>query len=250
MNDMRESFLSRGWMLRLAVVSAFTVPIPLLAVSLSKAQRTAATAQPCTPDNGGITLPQGFCATIFADNVGHARQVAVAPNGVLYVNTWSGRYYRNDTPPAGGFLVALQDTSGSGHADRIVRFGPGPESGNAGGTGIALHNGALYAETNDRIVRYLLPAGNIAPSGAPDVIVSELPLTGDHPMHPFRIDADGSLYVDLGSATNACQVENRIPQSKGIEPCTAGLTEYDVLDNRCRSEFFHQWLRAHGGRAQ
>jgi hypothetical protein len=29
-----------------------------------------------------------------------------------------------------------------------------------------------------------------------------------------------------------------------------GLTEYDVLDNRCRSEFFHQWLQAHGGRAQ
>jgi hypothetical protein len=29
-----------------------------------------------------------------------------------------------------------------------------------------------------------------------------------------------------------------------------GLTEYDVLDNRCRSEFFHQWLRAHGGRVQ
>jgi hypothetical protein len=36
----------------------------------------------------------------------------VAPNGVLYVNTWSGAYCRNDTPPAGGFLVVLQDTTG------------------------------------------------------------------------------------------------------------------------------------------
>ena len=90
---MRESFLRRSWMLRLAAVSAFALPIPLLAVSLSKAQvgqRTAATSQPCAPDNGGITLPQGFCATVFADNVGHARHMAVAPNGVLYVNTWSG----------------------------------------------------------------------------------------------------------------------------------------------------------------
>jgi hypothetical protein len=115
----------------------------------------------------------------------------------------------------------------------MVRFGSGTESGDAGGTGIALYNGALYAETNDRIVRYLLPAGNIAPSGAPDVIVSGLPLTGDHPMHPFRIDADGSFYVDLGSATNACQGENRIPQSRGIEPCTeletrAGTWRYDA----------------------
>jgi hypothetical protein len=28
-----------------------------------------------------------------------------APDGTLYVNTWSGiYYYNNDTPPAGGFL--------------------------------------------------------------------------------------------------------------------------------------------------
>ena len=69
----------------------------------------------------------------------------------------------------------------------------------------------FYAEVNDRIVRYALPAGTIAPTGAPEVIVSGLPLTGDHPMHPFAIDAQGGLYVNLGSATNACQVENRMP---------------------------------------
>jgi hypothetical protein len=27
----------------------------------------------CGGDNGGITLPSGFCATIFADNLGHAQ---------------------------------------------------------------------------------------------------------------------------------------------------------------------------------
>jgi glucose/arabinose dehydrogenase len=126
---------------------------------------------------------------VFADNIGHARQMVVAPNGVLYVNTWSGRYYRNDKPPAGGFLIALKDTTGNGRADVVVRFGPGTESGNAGGTGIALYNCALYAETNDRIVRYALPAETVAPRDPPQVIVSGLPLTGDHPMHPFKIDA-------------------------------------------------------------
>jgi hypothetical protein len=29
-----------------------------------------------------------------------------------------------------------------------------------------------------------------------------------------------------------------------------GLTEYDVLVNRCRSELYHQWVRAHGGTVQ
>ncbi len=83
----------------------------------------------CANDNGGITLPPGFCATVFADNIGHARHLVIAPNGVVYVNTWSGRYYGNDTPPAGGFLVALQDTKGTGKADVVRRFGPDFASG-------------------------------------------------------------------------------------------------------------------------
>jgi len=212
------------------------VALPLTASLLAaqESERTAAqAAQRCTADNGGITLPPGFCATVFADNIGHVRQMVVGPNGVLYVNTWSGRYYHNDTPPAGGFLVALQDTTGAGRADVVIRFGPGRESGNAGGTGIAIYDGGLYAETNDRIVRYALPPETVAPRGAPEVIVSGLPLTGDHPMHPFKIDADGNLYVDLGSATNACQAANRMPASPGINPCTeletrAGIWRYDA----------------------
>jgi glucose/arabinose dehydrogenase len=125
--------------------------------------------------------PPGFCATVFADNMGHIRQMVVAPNGVLYVNTWSGRYYRNDVPPAGGFLIALRDSTGSSRADRVTRFGPAADSGNAGGTGIALDKEALFAETNDRIVRYALPPNAMVPNGSPEVIVSGLPLTGDHP---------------------------------------------------------------------
>ena len=225
---------------------AMSLPIGLLVLTTGSSSAPGESntavmrAGSCAGDNGGITLPPGFCATVFADNIGHARQMAVAPNGVVYVNTWSGTYYRNDTPPPGGFLVALQDTTGAGRADVNLRFGSGVESGNAGGTGIALHNGALYAETNDRIVRYALPAGTIAPSTPPDVIVSGLPLTGDHPMHPFKIDAHGGLYVDLGSATNSCQGANRMPKSVGIQPCSeletrAGIWRYDA--NRTGQRF-------------
>jgi mono/diheme cytochrome c family protein len=72
------------------------------------------------------------------------------------------------------------------------------------------------------------------------VIVSGLPLTGDHPMHPFAIDPQGALYVDLGSATNSCQEANRMPNSPGINPCTeletrAGTWRYDA--NRTGQKF-------------
>jgi hypothetical protein len=144
----------------------------------------------------------------------------VAPSGVLYVNTWSGRYYGNDTPHAGGFLVVLQDKSGAGKADVIERFGETVQSGGAGGTGIGIYKGSIYAENNDRILRYSLPAGSIVPSGSADTIVSELPLDGDHPMHPFIISPEGSMYIDVATATNSCQLKNRTLESPGAEPCT------------------------------
>jgi glucose/arabinose dehydrogenase len=198
------------------------------------AEANGAAANACVGDSG-ITLSPGFCATVFADNLGHVRHMAVAPNGVLYVNTWSGRYYRNDAPPAGGFIVALKDSSGSGRADVIERFGRGVPEGSAGGTGIALYKGGLFVEQNDKIIRYPLPTDShsIVPEGSPETVVSGLPLTGDHPMHPFVIDAAGNLYVDLGSATNSCQADNRVKGSPGLEPCTeretrGGIWRYDA----------------------
>jgi glucose/arabinose dehydrogenase/cytochrome c5 len=192
-----------------------------------------AKSQACPNDDGGLKLPAGFCATVFADDIGHARHMVVAPSGVLYVNTWSGTYYGNDTPHAGGFLVALQDKSGAGKADVIERFGKTVQSGGAGGTGIGLYKGSIYAEIDDRIVRYSLPAASIVPNVSAETIVSGLPLGGDHPMHPFIINAEGSMYVDVATATNSCQLKNRTLKSPGADPCTeletrGGIWLYDA----------------------
>ena len=124
---MRDHLTNRGRAAQFAAMTFLIIGM-LLANGSSSAARdehnTAPTpTEACADDNGGITLPPGFCATVFADNIGHARHLVVAPNGVVYVNTWSGRYYGNDTPPAGGFLVALQDTTGDGRADVNIRFG-------------------------------------------------------------------------------------------------------------------------------
>jgi glucose/arabinose dehydrogenase len=194
---------------------------------------TAMRSTDCPTDDSGLRLPSGFCATIFADHIGHARHLVVSPQGVVYVNTWSGRYYPNSPPPAGGFLVALQDTHGTGTADVIRRFGDTTESGGAGGTGIGLFDGSLYAEINDKIVRYALSADSLVPLGAAQTIVSGLPLGGDHPMHPFAIDSQGSLFVDVATATNSCQVKNRTLRSPGKQPCTeletrGGIWRFDA----------------------
>ena len=228
-----------GGLSSLTAAAAFATALLLFAVSPSHAQQPAA----CPGDNGGITLSPGFCATVFADNLGHVRHLAVAPNGVVYANTWSGRYYRGDTTRPDPFLIALQSTKHDGQADNIARFGPTKADGDAGGTGIAIYKNYVYAETNDRIVRYALPATGIAPTTTAETVVSGLPLTGDHPMHPIQIDNQGNLYVDLGTATNSCQSENRMPNVPGISPCTeletrGGTWRFDAnkLDQKFSSE--------------
>jgi glucose/arabinose dehydrogenase/mono/diheme cytochrome c family protein len=221
------------WKWRVVCLAAFSVgaqvgQAPVFAEGL--AQKTSSS---CSGGGGGITLPKGFCATIFADNIGHARQIVVASDGTVFVNTWSGRYYGNDKPHAGGFLVALKDTKGAGEANVNIRFGQTFEEGGHGGTGIALYKHRLYAEVNDRILRYDLKEGELAPTGQAEVILSGMPISGDHPMHPFAIDAEGNLFVSMGSATNACEMKNRMPHSLGNEPCIeletrGGIWKYDA----------------------
>jgi glucose/arabinose dehydrogenase/mono/diheme cytochrome c family protein len=194
----------------------------------------------CPSDDTGLTLPPGFCATVFADGIGHARHLVVSPSGVVYVNTWSGAYYGNEASHAGRFLVALQDKTGAGKADVIKRFGGTAQSGARGGTGIGFYEGWIYAEVNDRIVRYALPAGSIVPRKSSESIVSGLPLGGDHPMHPFIIDAQGWMYVDVATATNSCQLQNRQLESPGANPCTeletrGGIWRYDA--NKTNQKF-------------
>src|SRR5690242_7882079 len=158
------------------VLSKVTLPLVILIAALfagsllapvhgqsKPAAKTKAASQTCANDDSGLKLPPGFCATVFADDIGHARQMVGADNGVLYVNTWSGDYYGKQPPHPGGFLVALQDKSGTGKADVIERFGETVQTGGAGGTGIGIYKDSLYAEINDKIVRYALPTNSIAP---------------------------------------------------------------------------------------
>jgi glucose/arabinose dehydrogenase len=187
----------------------------------------------CPGDNGGLSLSPGFCAVVIADNLGHVRHMAQAPDGTIYANTWSGTYYVGSPPPAGGFLLAIKP-KGDGKAE-VTRFGQTPADGVAGGTGVAVYKGHVYAEVNDKIVRYAIPSSGAPAGKSPEVVLSGMPLGGNHPMHPFVIDPKGQIFVDMGTATNACQGEagDRKPGVKGMSPCTeletrGGTWKYDA----------------------
>jgi len=184
-----------------------------------------AASSACPGDNGGITLPTGFCATVFADLSGGPRHITVAENGDVFVQMLeSGSGLESGTGKGG--IVALRDTDHDGRADSSVSFGA------AGGTGIGLYHGYLYADAETSIVRYSLAAGSLTPSGPAQTIVTALP-TGGHAARNFTFDSAGAIYVNIGSRTNACQQKDREKGSPGHDPCTelqtrAGIWKFDA----------------------
>jgi len=173
---------------------------------------TAQSKIACAPDNGGITLPQGFCALIVAEDVGTSRHMAVAPNGDLYVAT-NTRGARGG-PQTGGGVVALRDTNGDGKFDVREQISSGAT------TGVALRNGYLYLAHPKTIERYKMTAGQLKPTGEAEVVVKDLP--PDSPQHNDKgltFDGKGSLYINVGAPSNACQNPDRRPGVKGQDPC-------------------------------
>jgi glucose/arabinose dehydrogenase len=159
----------------------------------------------CPGNNGGLTLPPGFCATRYAENVPAARHLVVSPAGDLFVAT----------APRTGTLssfVGLRDTDGDGVAETRETVG------NLPGNGIDWENGYLYFAANDRVLRYALPSGSLRPAGDPELVVGNLPADPDHSAKTVVVVND-VMFVNIGSATNSCQVDNRAPRSPGIDPC-------------------------------
>ncbi len=183
-------------------------------------------AAPCPGHDQTLTLPPGFCATVYADGVGRAQQMLVTPAGDLYVAVADTA----DGTPGG--VLALRDTDYDGVADERKAFGSG------GGHGLAWKAGTLYFARDDRVVSWELsnlPDGEYAPHGLPTTILMDLPADGDHPGKTLAFDAQGRLLVTIGSATNSCQAANRMPGSPGLDPCPeldgrAGVWRFDPYD--------------------
>ena len=161
----------------------------------------------CDPGNGGLTLPPGFCAFVAADGIGSARHLVVAPNGDVYVTLMA------DRDGAGGGVVALRDKDGDGRLETKETFGK------ASSTGLALRNGYLYVATTRTVERYKMTPGTLLPTGPMETIVTGLPAEREHEDKGIAFDGKGSLYVNVGAPSNACQSRDRQKGVPGQDPC-------------------------------
>jgi glucose/arabinose dehydrogenase len=193
---------------------------PDIASPTPYAPQLPAASLTCDVGNGGITLPPGFCAIIVADQVGLARHVTVRPNGDVYV-----ALRRAPNGSDNGGILALRDTDGDGKANRKERFGT------LGGTGIGWYQGAVYFAADDRILRYSVTGTALVPTAAPATIVSGLPTAVEHKAKNITFSST-HMYVNIASASNSCQVQNRVLESPGKDPCPelakgAGVWRFD-----------------------
>jgi glucose/arabinose dehydrogenase len=166
----------------------------------------------CDSDNGGITLPDGFCASVVAESLGPSRHIAVAPNGDVYV--------KSRTEEAG--IAALRDTTGDFRMDVIERFSNMTESGSGiqWETGMVVYDGYIWASNKVAVYRWPLPEdGGLVPEGEPEIIVDGFPEQNSHASKSFAFDGDGYMYVNVGAPSNSCQQDARTPGSPGMEPC-------------------------------
>jgi glucose/arabinose dehydrogenase len=208
---MRSMIHARFFGLSIAALAAFGV-----------AGEPRGAVSPCDDGNGGINLPAGFCATVFADSLPTPRHLYVMPNGDVYVSLLGSR--RGGS--AGGVML-LRDTDKNGHADSRTDFVRGFRSSE-----VSVFENHLYTENGSAILRYPLKSGQMMPAGAADTIVSGLPPEGNHPFKTFAIGRDGSLYVNVGSADNVCETGGSDAKHPP-DPCTelesrAGIWRFDA----------------------
>ena len=178
----------------------------ICAIAVQSQAQDKTTQDKAANEDPGITVPEGFVAEVFADNIGNIRHIAFRDNGDLYCALNSQRN--------GGGIAALRDADNNGKADSVRYFG------RVSGTGITIQGNLLYFGTDTSVVRFELPEGELMPTQDPTTILSGFPnQRGYHAAKSIDVDAQGNLYINSGAPSNACQERDRANNSPGLDPC-------------------------------
>jgi glucose/arabinose dehydrogenase len=152
-----------------------------------------------------LQLPPGFAATLVTDGLVNARHVAIRGRDI-YVSTNSTR--ANPKPQAIWAVRMGKDYK----AEQVASFGAV-----FGGTGIGVHNNALYAANGTTVYRYPLGEGLI-PGEPPQIIVDGMQDQANR-NRILAFDESGNLYVELGGdGNNACAIGGA-RGTVGMQPC-------------------------------
>ena len=134
-----------------------------------------------------LRVPPGYGVTVVARDLPGAREMALGPDGWLFVGSNAGNVY------------AL-NVAGGRPARTIVK---GMKS-----SGVAYANGSLFVADRSQVYRYDNIASQLDGNGRGVTIVDGLPSEKRHGARFLAIGPDGKLYVSIGSPCDACEASN------------------------------------------
>jgi glucose/arabinose dehydrogenase len=165
--------------------------------------------------DASIKLPDGFCATIVADTVGRARQIAVRSNGDVFVARLNSRR------DSGGVSAIRGDT--------VEQFGSGATHGL-----VLASDSSLYVSTAHEVLHYRFVNNGLTPTKRVDTVVTGLP-SGPVPSHSLAIDSHGMLLVNVSALGVGCEKKSPCPDlatSAGIWRFDTGKRDQTLRDGQ------------------
>lgn len=170
-----------------------------------------------------LSVDSPYTISIFAVTDAPLRQIAVGPDGWIFVGTRADKVY------------AMADKDNDGSAEQIITVADNLQSPH----GVAYHDGDLYIGEIPAIHRIKDIAAWLRqeqPATLPprQPFISGLPTSSHHGMRHIKVGPDGKLYVALGVPCNIC-----IPPS---EDYTGVIRRYD-LGGQAQGEVYARGIR-------
>jgi len=139
--------------------------------------------------NGVWVADAKLCVVTYATGLGRARQMAVAPNGEIYLHS-------------DGNVVVLYDSNSDGTSGNTERFTFASAAGLNHGVAIS-HDGAwVYASSDTTVYRWPYTGTHTPSTATAEVVVKGIPGGGSHVTRTLLFDPQGNLLVSVGSASN------------------------------------------------
>ncbi|HZP98397.1 MAG TPA: sorbosone dehydrogenase family protein, partial [Reyranella sp.] len=164
---------------------------------------------------GKMKLPPGFKMTVWADSVPQARQMAMSPNGTLFVGTFDK-----------GTVSAVVDQGGKKVVKPFI-------TGLRMPTGVAYQDGALYVIDIDKIYKYDNAEANLDQAPQAKVVYDDMPPYVPHGWKYLVPDGKGWFYVPFGPPCNICLPPTSVSQYRRVNPAngTAELVAVGIRNS-------------------